>query len=175
MRRLVATTVVMLLALAVPVHRAAAAPDEVIDRVLAVVSGEVITLSDVRAARELGRVTVADTGDPVRAVLTQLIDRALVLNEVNRFAPPEPSASTIDDSLDGVIARAASGAAFDATLARLGIDRAFVRELLREDLRIRAYLNQRFTADTIEQQRSMVNDWVASLRRRAEIVDLYRP
>ncbi|MFN7917227.1 MAG: hypothetical protein U0Q55_17925 [Vicinamibacterales bacterium] len=173
-RRALQIVLLALLGLGASAGPAGAAPDEVIDRVLAVVSGEVITLSDVRAARELGRVTVTDAGDPVRAVLSQLIDRALVLDEVNRFAPPEPAAATIDESLDGVVARADSPAAFEAMLVRLGIDRAFVRDLLREDLRIRAYLNQRFTADTIEQQRAMVNDWVAGLRRRADIVDLYR-
>lgn len=174
MRRRVASLLLVLIVLTAVARPIAVAPDEVIDRVLAVVSGEVITLSDVRAARELGRVSVPDAPDPVRAVLSQLIDRALVLDEVNRFAPPEPAASTIDDALAAVVATAASPAAFDAMLARLGIDRPFVRDLLREDLRIRAYLDQRFTADTIEQQRTMVNGWIAGLRRRADIVDLYK-
>ena len=66
-------------------------------------------------------------------------------------------------------------AAFDAVLARLGIDRPFVRELLREDLRIRAYLDQRFTADTPAEQRRLVDDWIAGLRRRSDVVDLYAP
>jgi hypothetical protein len=153
----------------------AAPDDELIDRVLAVAGGEVITLSDVRAARELGRVGVTGVADPVRAVLSQLIDRALVLAEVNRFAPPEPSALTIDTALEGVIARFPTPTAFDQALSQLGIDRSFVRELLREDLRIRAYLDQRFTADTTADQRRMVDEWVASLRRRADIVDLYEP
>ncbi|MGC4083263.1 MAG: hypothetical protein QM736_14430 [Vicinamibacterales bacterium] len=149
------------------------AQGEVIDRVLAVASGEIITLSDVRAARELGRVDVAGAPDPVRAVLSQLIDRALVLAEVNRFAPPEPSAASIDAAFDAVVARFPTPAAFDATVERLGIDRTFVRELLREDLRIRAYLDQRFTAATLDEQRTMVNDWIAGLRRRADVVDRY--
>jgi parvulin-like peptidyl-prolyl isomerase len=174
MRNLACLVLLALLALASVARPVEAAPDEVIDRVLAVVSGEVITLSDVRAARELGRVTATDAPDPVRAVLSQLIDRALVLDEVNRFAPPEPSPSAIDEALEAVVARAASAAAFDALLAKLGIDRPFVRDLLREDLRIRAYLDQRFTADTIEQQRAMVNSWISGLRRRADIVDLYK-
>lgn len=155
--------------------RATAAPDEVIDRVLAVASGEVITLSDVRAARELGRVNTEGAGDPVRAVLSQLIDRALVLAEVNRFAPPEPSPATIDEAFDTVIARFGSTERFDTTLASLGIDRPFVRDLLREDLRIRAYLDQRFTADSQADQRRMVDDWIAGLRRRSDAIDLYRP
>ena len=149
------------------------AQGEVIDRVLAVAGGEVITLSDVRAARELGRVEPGSVADPVRAVLSQLTDRALVLAEVNRFAPPEPTSVVLDEALSAVVARFASEEAFDAVLVRLGIDRAFVRELLREDLRIRAYLDQRFTADTPAAQRSMVDEWVAGLRRRADVVDLY--
>lgn len=153
----------------------AAAQGEVIDRVLAVVGGEVITLSDVRAARELGRVDVGSAADPVRAVLSQLTDRALVLAEVNRFAPPEPTAAALDEALASVSARFASAAAFEAVLARLGIDRPFVRELLREDLRIRAYLDQRFTADTPAEQRTLVEAWIAGLRRRSDVVDLYEP
>ena len=74
-----------------------------------------------------------------------------------------------------MVARFPSPQSFDATLARLGVDRDYVRELLREDLRIRAYLDQRFTADTPDQQRVMVDEWIAGLRRRAEVVDLYEP
>jgi hypothetical protein len=152
---------------------AAAAADEVIDRVLAVVNGEVITLSDVRAARELGRVQPGDAPDPVRVVLSQLIDRVLVLTEVDRFAPPEPTAVSIESAFESVVARFESPAAFAATLARLGIDGAFVRDLLREDLRIRAYLDQRFTAASTAEQRTMVDEWVNGLRRRADVIDLY--
>ena len=153
--------------------RIAAAADDVIDRVLAVASGEVITLSDVRAALALGRVQAGNAADPSRVALTQLIDRALLLAEVNRFAPPEPSALTIDSALDSVVARFPTAEAFDATLDRLGIDRAFVRELLRDDLRIRAYLDQRFTAQTLDEQRALVDVWIAGLRRRADVIDQY--
>ena len=153
----------------------AARADEVIDRVLAVAAGDVITLSDVRAARELGRVESGNAPDPVRAVLGQLIDRALVLAEVNRFAPPEPTAQAMAAALDTVAARFATPQAFDTAMARLGIDRPFVRSLLREDLRIRAYLDQRFTADTPGGQRLLVDQWVAGLRRRSDVVDLYEP
>jgi hypothetical protein len=166
----VAVVLPVLFLLAAPVAYAA---DEVIDRVLAVAGGEVITLSDVRAARELGRVQVVNVPDPVRVVLSQLIDRALVLAEVNRFAPPEPSGAAIDGALELVIARFATPEAFDATIDRLGVDRAFVRDLLREDLRIRAYLDQRFTAATALDQRTMVDEWTAGLRRRADVIDLY--
>lgn len=165
--------VVLMLFVCATAARPAAAADEVIDRVLAVVSGDVITLSDVRAALTLGRVQVGDAPDPLRVVLSQLIDRALLLAEVNRFAPPEPSALTIDAALESVVARFPSPDTFDATLERLGVDRAFVRDLLREDLLIRAYLDQRFTAQTVTEQRALVDAWLEGLRRRADIVDQY--
>jgi hypothetical protein len=50
-----------------------------------------------------------------------------------------------------------------------------VRELLREDLRIQAYLDQRFTAETPDDQRRLVDDWVAGLRRRGDAVMVYQP
>ena len=71
----------------------AALSAETIDRVLAIVAGQLITLSDVTAARELGLDGAASqtrAADPVRAVLNTLIDRELVLAEVERYAPSEP-------------------------------------------------------------------------------------
>ncbi|PYR29133.1 MAG: hypothetical protein DMF92_12560, partial [Acidobacteria bacterium] len=54
---------------------------ETIDRVLALVAGQLITLTDVTAARDLGLVSADAAADPVRAVLSKLIDRELILAE----------------------------------------------------------------------------------------------
>ena len=62
--------------------------------------------------------------------------------------------------------------AFEAVLARAGIDLAHLRETVRENLRIRAYLDQRFSAGD-ERRQQVVDDWMAGLRRRADIIDLY--
>src|SRR2546423_15571300 len=79
---------------------------EVIDRVLAVVNGDVITLSDVTAARDLGLVATPSTvDDPVRFVLDALIDRALELDEVDRYGPPEPGTDAVDRQIAAVRAR----------------------------------------------------------------------
>lgn len=158
-----------------PMLPTAAGADEIIDRVLAVAGGDVITLSDVRVARELGLVEPGNAPDQIRAVLSQLVDRALVLAEVNRFVPPEPTTQAIAAALNTVEARFGTAPAFDTAMARLGVDRPFVRDLLREDLRIRAYLDQRFTSDTPGGQRLLVDQWVAGLRRRSDVLDLYEP
>jgi parvulin-like peptidyl-prolyl isomerase len=190
---------------------ARAPAQEIIDRVLAVAAGDVIMLSDVAAARDFGLVTPAPGGDPIKDVLSRLIERALVMAEVQRYAPPEPDAPAVDRALDAVRARFATREAFDRALERVGMSEAHVRELLRGDLRIQAYLEQRFTvaapnedelaryyqdrpelfvrdgrrpplaeirqqvlrAAVADRRRALVADWIADLRRRADVVDLY--
>jgi hypothetical protein len=118
---------------------------EVIDRVLAVAAGELIMLSDVTAARDLGLIDASRAPDPIAAVLSKLIDRELVLAEVDRYAPPEPSVAAVDRELQQVRARFRSEQAYEAALARSGIDENHLRETLRQNLRIAAYEEQRFT------------------------------
>jgi hypothetical protein len=189
----------------------AVAASEIIDRVLAVAAGNLIMLSDVTAALEFGLVAPGPAPDPVRDALSRLIDRAIILAEVERYAPPEPDADAVDRELQAVRSGFASPEAFDQALARAGVNEKHLRETLRQNLRIRAYLDQRFTvasptdeevgryyrehqqefsrdgaivpfdqarqgvvqAIRIERRRMLVDDWVAGLRRRAEIVDMY--
>jgi hypothetical protein len=186
---------------------------EIIDRVLAVAAGNLIMLSDVTAALEFGLVVPGPSPDPVRDTLTRLIDRAIILAEVERYAPPEPDADAVDRELQAVRSGFASPQAFDEALARVGVNAQHLRETLRQNLRIRAYLDQRFTVATptdeelgryyrehqqefsrngatvpfdlarqivvqavrTERRRMLVDDWVAGLRRRTEIVDMYQP
>jgi hypothetical protein len=151
---------------------ASRAGGEVIDRVLAVVNGSLITLSDVNAAHDLGLVTPRAAADPVRDVLSQLIERELQLTEVDRYAPPEPSAADVEREVQLVRSRFPSAQALDEVLARSGIDLAHLRETMRENLRIRAYLDQRFSADDARRQ-DVVDGWIAGLRRRADVIDLH--
>ena len=145
---------------------------ETIDRVLAVVAGQLITLTDVTAARDLGLQTADGAADPVRAVLSKLIDRELMLAEVDRYAPPEPTAAAVDREVERVRQRFASPAAFDAALARSGIDEKHLRETLAPgsaDARVsRPALRHRDRSSG-----SVVNEWVAGLRRRGGVIDLY--
>jgi hypothetical protein len=190
---------------------ASAQPGETIDRVLAIVAGVVITLTDVHAARDFQLVPYDRSGDPTREILTQLIERSLILTEVERYAPPEPEEAAVASSLDAARARFASPEAFRLALARVGLEERHLRELVRQDLRIRSYLDQRFTVvpvsddqvaayyrehpalftrdgvplplEAVREQaaraaaearrRSTVEQWVAGLRRRAEVIDVY--
>src|SRR5689334_21137989 len=124
----------------VMVYDLAACEDEIIDRVLAVVSGALFMIRDVRSERELAKENPGSAADPDREVLAQLIDRALVLAEVDRYAPPEPAAAAVDEQLARVRARFGSAGSLNTVLSRLGVDQNYLREELREDLRIRSYL-----------------------------------
>jgi len=148
------------------------ASPEVIDRVLAVVGGQLITLTDVTAARDLGLQSADAAADPVRAILSKLIDRELILAEVERYAPAEPTADAIDRELERIRGRFASADALAAVLARSGIDERQLRDTVRQDLRIRAYLDQRF-ASAQERRQALIDDWMTALRRRGDVVDLY--
>ena len=147
---------------------------ETIDRVLAVVAGQVILLSDVTAALDLGLVSDDNAADRIGAALAKLISRSLVLIEATRYAPPEPAAADIEKEMAIVRGRFPSAAAFDAVLQRSGLTDLQLRVTLRENLRIRAYITQRFTGAEDEARRLMlIDEWVAGLRQRSDVVDLY--
>jgi hypothetical protein len=117
---------------------------EVIDRILAVVDGALVTQSDVAIAVRLGLVPAASAPDPVSGVLDVLIERRLMLAEVDRYAPPAPPEADVDRHVADIRARA--GAQFDAILLQGGISVEQLRRQVRDDLRIDAYLQQRFGA-----------------------------
>jgi peptidyl-prolyl cis-trans isomerase SurA len=118
---------------------------EIIDRILAVVDTQIITLSDVRAAMRFGLVPEDVSVDPTGAALQRLIDRRLMLAEVDRYAPPEPSAAAVNASLAAVERRFKDALALEIALNQSAITREELRRQLRDTLRIEAYLQQRFS------------------------------
>lgn len=186
---------------------------EVIERVLAVVNGRPVMLSEVRGFVELGLIEAAGP-EPWADALTRIIDRRLVLGEVERYplAPPPPSA--VESEMAAIAARFPTSEAFRGALERAGFTEARLREIVQDNLRIARYLAERFgsvepptdeevrryygdhqAAFTVdgrlrpfdevrdlarqrlmaERQRSLIEAWVADLRRRADIVRLDRP
>jgi hypothetical protein len=146
---------------------------ETIDRVLAVAGGQVIMLSDVTAALDLGLVSDDGGADRIGAALAKLINRGLELVEATRYAPPEPGDDAVERELAGVRGRFPSAAAFDAVLQRSGLTEAQLRATLRENLRIQAYIAQRFAGSEDARRQMLIDEWVAGLRQRGDVVDLY--
>lgn len=119
---------------------------ELLDRALAIVGGQVITQSDARTLLALGLVDAGGAVDPVTGAAQKLIDRALMLREVERYTPPEPEAAVIESRLAVARSREPSPEAFRAVLAAGGMTEARLREWVRDDYRIAGYLQQRFAA-----------------------------
>jgi hypothetical protein len=119
---------------------------EVIDRIMAVVDGGLIMQSDVTAVTRLGLVRVPGAPDPVTEVLDRLIERRLMLKEVDRYAPPDPAEAEVDEVVADLRARVGSPAQFDAILLQTGTSLEELRRHARDDLRIESYLQQRFGA-----------------------------
>jgi hypothetical protein len=179
-----------------------------LDRTLAIVAGQVITLADAQGAMALGLVE-SGGADELRRATDRLIERALMLTEVERFTPSEPAVEAVEARVAVARARAATPAAFTALLAAHGFSDDRLRAWVRDDLRLQAYLDQRFAAAGVpseqevqayyaehrvefekggvpyaeavplvrarlaaERRRELIDDWIADLRRRAQVVDL---
>jgi hypothetical protein len=134
----------MYVVLAVSIAMLALAAQDVLDRVLARVEGIPIMLSDARAAVRLGLVTAPKSGDPIAAAMQNLIERRLVLTEVDRFAPVEPDATLLNGQLNALQAHVGGAAELAALEKSTGYGEAKIREVARDNLRIQSYLNQRF-------------------------------
>jgi hypothetical protein len=200
----------LIVAFALP---APARAGEIIDRILAVVGGELILLSDATAALRFGFVDVPpDEADPIRAALDALIDRRLQLVEVERYVPPEPDPAAIGERVAALRARFATAEAFQSALAESGLTEGTLRSRVRDTLRIASYRSQRFAAAleptdedllryyrlreaeftkdgvlqpfaevrdqlrtrvAAERSASLINEWLATLRRRADVQVLY--
>ena len=118
---------------------------EIIDRILAVVDNQIITLSDVRAALTFVLVPEDISVDPLAAVLQRLVDRRLILTEVDRYAPPDPAAAAVDEAFSAVERRFKDPVAFDMALKQSAMSRDELRAYVRDSLRIETYLQQRFS------------------------------
>ncbi len=113
---------------------------DVIDRVMAVVGTAIVTLSDVRAAEAFGLAP----GRTQAEVLAALVDRELMLGEVDRYAAPDPESGVLDRRLAQIQARFSSRALYEQALARTAMTDVRLRAVVSETLRIETYLDQRF-------------------------------
>lgn len=136
----------------------------IVDRVLAVVNGEPVTQSDVRAVQLLALAPPEATD---RAVVDLIIGRRLVRAELRRFqvAPPDNAVvaarvAAWRQRLDGDPA---------STFARAGVDLRFVEQWLIDEWREETYLQQRFAALAPERRSEAVRLWREGLRTRATI------
>ncbi len=123
---------------------AQAAGAQVVDRVLARVGQQVITLSDVRAAITLHLVPSAKGGDPIAAALEILVDRQLMLAEATRYAAPSPDPAGAEARFREIRSFFASDADWTAALESSAMTVERLRDVIRDNLRVDAYVDQLF-------------------------------
>ena len=119
---------------------------ELIERTLALVGGQPITLSDARAVTALGLISADRRSDEIPVLTGLLVDRELILREVQRYAPAAPSDSSIEARIDEIRKRFPDAAAFTRALDQHGFTEVRLRAWVRDDLRTIAYLAQRFAS-----------------------------
>ena len=118
---------------------------EIVDRVMAVVGSQVVTLSDVRAAETFDLVPSV-TRWTAAGTVAYLVERQLMLSEVERYSAPDPDRALLDRRLAQIRAGFPTSADYDRALARTAMSDARLRNLVVDNLRIESYLDQRFGA-----------------------------
>jgi len=171
--RLLALCVVVIVSFG---HRQLPNPSEVIDNVLAVVEGQVIMASDIRAFLALGFIDESSSDDSIRPVLSKLIERRLVLDEVDRFNIDEPFAAEVADRVESLVEQVGGLDSLKVVLEGVGYGWEDLEQILRDDLRTESYLLERFpsveqpTVEEMEVRKNLINAWTESLFNRANVI-----
>jgi hypothetical protein len=186
----------------------ASARADVVDRIVAIVGGQAITWSDVRAARALQLVPV-DAPASFEAIVDRLVVRELMRSEVDRFSVAPGDSADVDARVRAARERLGPLGQTPDPLDALGMTEPRLRAWIEDDGRIERYLQQRFDAAAqptdeevltyfqsrereflkdgqpqpfavvrtdvrvrlvAERRRQLIDEWIASLRRRTTVV-----
>ena len=114
----------------------------VLDRVLAVVNGEIIALSDVESELIFfeGR-GISDSA--IQEEVQKLIDQKLFLTEAKRFDVGNPTASEIQEDLQRLQKRFASPDLFEKALRQNGMTLEDLKQKITEHLIVDRFIDQR--------------------------------
>ena len=152
------------LVLAVPALRAQQVE---LDRTLERIYDSVVTTSDVRRVRLL---KLAEGGtDTDAAAQTTIENRLLIMRELSRGAVPEPAADRIAEKREAWRRTLPPSTDVPALLARAGMSAQALDGWFRDELKIEAYLAQRFPQTGDSRRTERINDWIGDLRRRANL------
>ena len=133
--------------LAVAATVAVRAPGATVDRVAAVLDRQVLTVSEIGQMVELRffpRAAKQSEDDYRRDVLEALIAQALRFRDVERFGAQDIPKDSIEARLHEITARFPSQAEFDAAVSRAELTPDEVRGLVKRQLQVEAYIQERF-------------------------------
>jgi len=101
-----------------------------------------VTLTDLRAAIGLGVIQIPAGADPIAAGTQLMIDRQLELLEVQRFPPPEPQPAAV--AAEAGRLKMTAAARLPQLMQTTGLNDQRIADIARDNLRIAAYIDQRF-------------------------------
>lgn len=142
---------------------------ETLDRIRVVVDGHVIMQTDIRAFIDLGLVTFPVGLNQEIEALNYLVERRLVLDQVDRFFVEEPEATEVNRRFRSISDRLSGHSALVAVLARVGMTVEDLRQVLVDDIRREKYLDRRFASISEPRREEARTSWVADLLRRAQV------
>jgi hypothetical protein len=93
------TALFLVLLLAAP---PAMAQHELLDRIVAVVDGSIITLSDIRTERLMHEILAEPSADTDREILDELIDQRLIQAQAKRYGGKEPAEAEVEDRFKNI-------------------------------------------------------------------------
>jgi peptidyl-prolyl cis-trans isomerase SurA len=114
----------------------------VADRILAVVNNQIISLSDVRKYRE---VFMAGARPDDSAVLNELIDQKLLLEEAKKLEISPPSNEQIQSSFNKLRGRFGRPETFNLLKQRLSLTDEEIRQQLEQQLLVQKLVQERIT------------------------------
>jgi hypothetical protein len=118
-----------------------------VDRVAATIDRQVLTVSEISQMVEIRffpRTSEQSEDDYRRSILEGLIAQALRFRDVERFGAQDISKDSIETRLGDMQRRFASPADFTAALARAELTMDEVRALIKRQLQVEAYVQERF-------------------------------
>jgi peptidyl-prolyl cis-trans isomerase SurA len=133
----------------------ASARAELVDRIVAIIDREVVTLSEAEQAIEISRAR-SNEEMPLVDVVERLIEARLVEREVERFTSEPVPSELVERAFQEVRAGSPSDAEFQQRLERSGLTEEELRGILRRQVAVARYLERRFrpltfvTEDQIE-------------------------
>jgi len=130
-----------------PIHVAQAM---LVDRILAVVNRQPVTLSDLYRyetflALNDGKKTWEPSPSPSPTMLKQLIDQRLLLEEAEKFDVSPPKTADLLEVQDRLAKRFTTSEEFQNTLLRWGLDREGLHREIKDHLTVERFVDQRIT------------------------------
>ena len=138
-----------------------------IDRTLQRIYGTPIMISDVREARLLKLVPEAAAGDD--QIQRALENRLLIVHEMTRVQAADPGRDAVAARRQTWTASWPAGTDIPAIMSKCGTTDQALDGWFRGDLQIAAFLTQKFGQLGDPARDTKINDWIADLRKRANL------